>query len=238
MSEFTDRVVMVTGASGNLGSAVVAAFAAAGASLIVPDRSPDRAAKLFPELAGSDKHFLASSTDITDEDSVVGLVNESLSRLGKIDVLVNTAGGYKAGSPPHETSLETWDFMLNLNARATYLVSQTVVPSMIERQRGRIINTAARSALSAGANEVAYAASKSAVARMTESFSAAYKSHGINVNAVMPGTIDTPQNRESMPKADTSRWVTPAAIAEVVKFLASDAAAPVHGALLPVYGLS
>ena len=229
---------MVTGASGNLGGAVASVFAEAGASLILPDRSADRVAKLFPALAGSDKHYLASSTDITDQDSVASLVKESLSRLGKIDVLVNTTGGYKAGSPPHETSLETWDFMLNLNARATYIISQAVVPSMIERQRGRIINTAARSALGAGANEVAYAASKTAVARMTESFSAAYKTQGINVNAVMPGTIDTPQNRESMPKADTSRWVSPAAIAAVIKFLASEAAAPVHGVLLPVYGLS
>lgn len=238
MSEFTDQVIMVTGASGNLGRAVVGVFAAAGARVIVPDRSAHRLNGLFPELAASDKHYLASSTDITDQQSVVALVNESLARLGKIDVLVNTAGGYKAGSPPHETSLETWDFMLNLNARATFLVSQAVVPSMIERRRGRIINTAARSALGAGANEVAYAASKSAVARITESFSAAYKQLGINVNAVMPGTIDTPQNRDAMPNADTSRWVTPAAIGEVIKFLASDAAAPVHGALLPVYGLS
>lgn len=170
MSDFTDRVVMVTGASGNLGGAVVAAFAEAGATLIVPDRSADRVAKLFPELAESKKHYLASSTDITDPDSVAELVSESLLRLGKIDVLVNTAGGYKAGARPHETLLETWDFMLNLNARATYIVSQAVVPSMLKQRRGHIVNTAARSALGAGATEVAYAASKSAVARMTESF--------------------------------------------------------------------
>lgn len=238
MTDFTDQVVMVTGASGNLGAAVVNAFAAAGASLIVPDRSPDRIAKLFPDLADADRHYLAPSIEITDHDSVKGLVRESLSRLGRIDVLVNTAGGYKAGAPPHETSLETWDFMLNLNARATYLVSQAAVPAMLDQQRGRIINTAARSALGAGANEVAYAASKSAVARLTESFSAAYKTQGINVNAILPGTIDTPQNREAMPKADTSRWVSPASIAEVVIFLASEAAAPIHGALIPVYGLS
>jgi len=161
-----------------------------------------------------------------------------LGRFGRVDVLVNTVGGYRAGTLPHETSLETWEFMLDLNARSAFVTGQAVIPTMLELGRGKIINTAARSALSGSAKEVAYSAAKSAVARITESFAAAYKRNGINVNAILPGTIDTPQNREAMPNADYSRWVKPEAIAQVVLFLASDAAGPINGALIPVYGLS
>ena len=120
--------------------------------------------------------------------------------------------------------------MLNLNARATFIINRAVVPAMLAQGRGKIINTAARSALSSGPNEVAYSASKSAVARITESMAAAYKAGGINVNAVLPGAIDTPQNRQAMPNANHDRWVTPEAIAQIVLFLASDDAAPIHGA--------
>jgi NAD(P)-dependent dehydrogenase (short-subunit alcohol dehydrogenase family) len=236
--DFADQVVMVTGGSGNLGGAVARAFYAAGARLVVPDRSADRLPAMFPELADAGRHYLVGSTDLSQPEDVARLVEATLERFGQIDVLVNTVGGYRAGAPPHETSLETWDFMLNLNARTAFLTGRAVIPAMLERGRGKIINTAARSALAGGANEVAYSASKSMVARITESFAAAYKAKGINVNAIVPGTIDTPQNREAMPKADFGRWVQPESIAQVVLFLASDAASIINGALIPVYGLT
>ncbi|GAB4533456.1 MAG: SDR family NAD(P)-dependent oxidoreductase [Anaerolineae bacterium] len=238
MFDFSDQVVMVTGASGNLGRAVAEAFLAAGARLALPDRSPDRLPKLYPELAGSDRHYLAAGIDVTSPADADLLVQETLRRLGRIDVLAHTVGGYQAGAPPHETSLETWDAMLNLNGRATFVINRAVVPAMLARGRGKIINTAARSALGSGAKDVAYSASKSAVARITEGMAAAYRSRGINVNAVLPGTIDTPQNREAMPDADHSRWVKPEALAQIFLFLASEAASPIHGALVPAYGLS
>jgi len=236
--DFTDQVVIVTGATGNLGGAVARAFLAAGARLVLPDRDAGRLASLFPELSDPGQHYLAAPADLSRPEEVAGLVEAALGRFGGIDVLVNTVGGFRAGTPPHETPLESWDFMLDLNARTTFLTSRAVVPSMLERGRGKIVNTAARSALVGGANDVAYSVSKSAVARLTESFAAAYKARGINVNAILPGTIDTPQNRAAMPKADFSRWVQPESIAQVVLFLASDAAGPIHGALVPVYGLS
>jgi NAD(P)-dependent dehydrogenase (short-subunit alcohol dehydrogenase family) len=238
MYDFANQVVVVTGATGNLGGAAAQRFAQAGARLALPDRSPDKLPALFSDLANSGNAYLATSVDITNADQVDAFVAETLARFGRIDVLVNTVGGYRAGTPPHETALDTWDFMLNLNARATFVINRAVVPTMLAQGRGKIINTAARSALSSGANEIAYSASKSAVARITESMAAAYKANGINVNAVLPGTIDTPQNRQAMPNANHDRWVTPEAIAEVVLFLASDAAVPIHGALIPVYGLS
>ncbi len=126
--------------------------------------------------------------------------------------------------------------MLNLNARTAFVVSRAVIPSMLERGRGKIINLAASSALKGGANSAAYSASKSAVARLTESMAEEYKRLGINVNAVLPGTIDTPHNRQAMPQADTSRWVQPRELARVILFLASEDASPIHGALIPVYG--
>jgi len=236
MFDFTQQVVVVTGASGNLGKAVVSAFAAAGATIVAPDRREGRLQSLFPALADGGRHLLAGPIDIGDPAAMRDLVAQAMSRFGRVDVLVNTVGGYDAGKLPHETPLESWDAMLALNARAVHVACQQVVPPMLARGHGRIVNTAARSALAAGAREVAYAVSKSAVARLTESYAAAYVGDGITVNAVMPGTIDTPQNREAMPDADHARWVAPEAIAQVIMFLASDAAGVVNGALVPCFG--
>jgi len=236
MFDFSKQVVMVTGAAGNLGQAVAQAFHQAGAKLILVDRAPDRLQKLFPQLVDSSDHFLATSIDLTDPAAVNQAAQEAVRRLGKIDVLVNTAGGFRSGQPVHETLLETWDFMLNLNARTVLNTAQAVAPQMLSQGRGKIINVAARAALSGGAKMAAYSASKSAVVRLTESMAAELKHKHINVNCVLPGAIDTPQNRQAMPNAKFERWVTPQAIAEVILFLASDAAGAVQGATVPVYG--
>jgi NAD(P)-dependent dehydrogenase (short-subunit alcohol dehydrogenase family) len=139
--------------------------------------------------------------------------------------------------PTYSMSLEDWDRMLTLNARTVFLISRAVVPPMLERGNGKIVHVASRAALHGSANSGPYSASKSAVVRLTESLAAEVKKKGINVNCVMPGTIDTPQNRESMPSASRDRWVQPEAIADVILFLASDAARAIHGVALPVYGL-
>jgi NAD(P)-dependent dehydrogenase (short-subunit alcohol dehydrogenase family) len=236
MFDFTDHVVIVTGAAGNLGGAVARAFQAAGAKLVLVDHKPDRLPQLFPKLAGSPDHFLARSVDLTDEYAVKRMVEVTLERFGRIDVLVNAAGGYQGGTPVHETSLEAWDHMLDLNARTVLIASRAVIPAMLERGAGKIVNVGSKSALEGGSRSAAYSASKSAVLRLTESMSAELKKNGINVNCVLPSTIDTPENRAAMPKADTSRWVAPEAIADVILFLASQAARAIHGAALPVFG--
>jgi NAD(P)-dependent dehydrogenase (short-subunit alcohol dehydrogenase family) len=237
MFDFSERVVIVTGAAGNLGSAVARAFQAAGAKLVLVDRAPDRLSRLFPELADSPDHFLATAVDLTDADAVARMAEQAVRRLGRIDVLVNAAGGYRGGTAVHETPLQTWDLLLNLNARSVFIASSAVIPAMLERGSGKIVSVAARAALKGGKTLGPYSASKSAVVRLTESMSAELKKSGINVNCILPGTIDTPQNRASMPKADTSRWVAPEALADVILFLASDASRAVHGAAVPVYGL-
>src|SRR5262249_52181024 len=136
----------------------------------------------------------------------------------------------------HETPLDDLEFMLNLNARSVFVMCQAVIPQMIDQNRGAIINIASRAALGGGAGAAAYSASKAAVVRLTESMDAELKDRGINVNCVMPGIIDTPQNRAAMPGADFSKWVTTEAVADVILFLASEGARAIHGAAIPVYG--
>ncbi len=236
---FENRVFLITGATGNLGQAVARAFYRAGARLALVDRTgAERFAETFPEMTGQDDCYFAHSTDLLDQEAVAHLVTHVLEHFGQIDGAVNVVGGYKAGDPVHETELETLEFMFNLNARTVFLVSRAVLPHMIERGQGKIVNIGARVALQAGKNNAAYSVGKTAVVRLTESMAAEVKAHGINVNAILPGTIDTPQNREAMPDADYDRWVQPEALADVILFLASDAARAVHGAALPVYGLS
>jgi NAD(P)-dependent dehydrogenase (short-subunit alcohol dehydrogenase family) len=236
MFDFSDRVAVVTGAAGILGGAVAKALQAAGARLVLVDRAPDRLPRLFPELADSPDHFLATGVDLTDENAVTGMVSQALERFGRIDVLVNCAGGYRGGSPVHETPLELWDFLLDLNLRTAVVASKAVVPAMLQQGHGKIVNVAARSGLQGRRNSAAQSASKSGVIRLTECMSAELKKKGVHVNCIVPSTMDTPQNRQDMPNADTSRWVEPEALADAILFLASDAARAVHGVALPVYG--
>jgi len=236
MFDDMSQVVIVTGAAGNLGRAVAQAFLTAGARLVLVDRAGDRLQRLFPELAESADHFLATSVDLTDAEAVEGMVTEAIKRFGRVDVLVNAAGGWRGGTSVHETDLDTWDFLLNLNAGTVLIASKAVIPHMLEQGSGRIVNVAARAGLKGTARNGAYGAAKSAVIRLTESMAAELKKQDINVNCVLPSTIDTPQNRAAMPKADHSRWVEPEAIADVILFLASSAARAVQGAAIPVYG--
>jgi NAD(P)-dependent dehydrogenase (short-subunit alcohol dehydrogenase family) len=236
MFNLTDRVVMVAGAAGNLGQAVAQAFLAAGANLLLLDRAADRLEALYPELDGSADHLLLGGVDATDADLVERAVQRAVERFGRIDVLANTIGGYRAGQPVHETDVESWDFMLTLNARTAFLLSRAVVPVMLAQGGGRIVHVGARAGLAGVGKAAAYSASKAATIRLVESLAAELKQENITVNCVLPATIDTPQNREAMPKADRSRWVAPEAIADVILFLASDAARAVTGAAVPVYG--
>jgi NAD(P)-dependent dehydrogenase (short-subunit alcohol dehydrogenase family) len=234
MFDFSDRVVVVTGAAGNLGSAVAQAFGSAGAKLALVDRADGRLQRLFPELADSPGYFLANSVDLTDAESVQRMVDGTVEHFGRIDVLVNAAGGYRAGPPVHETPLETWDFMLNLNDRSVFLTSRAVTPQMLRQGYGKIISVAARAAERGRANMAAYSVSKSAVLRLTESMAAELRDMSINVNCVLPSTIDTPANRQAMPDADYRRWVKPEVVAEVILFLASDSARTLNGVSIPV----
>jgi NAD(P)-dependent dehydrogenase (short-subunit alcohol dehydrogenase family) len=238
MFDFSNKVVMVTGATGNLGASLAQAFQTSQAKLALVDRGEHRLKQTFPDLLDSPDYLLVNCADLMDEGSVQASVSEIIQYFGRIDVLVNTVGGFRAGKMLHETPLETWDFLLNLNARSVFIAAHKVIPHMMNQGTGKIINVAARPGLEGRAGMAAYSASKSAVIRLTESMAAELKSQGINVNCIIPGTIDTPQNRESMPDADYSMWVSPESLADAILFLSSEAARDVHGAALPVYGRS
>jgi NAD(P)-dependent dehydrogenase (short-subunit alcohol dehydrogenase family) len=238
MNNLSNQVAIVTGAAGNLGKAVVDSFLNHGVNVVCVDYEVERLQQVYSPAAGPANHLFVLSADLTKQEDAKRVVAETLERFGRIDILVNTVGGYRAGTPLHETPVETWDGMLNLNARTVFLTSQAVIPHMIEQGTGKIVSIAARPGLSGRANMAAYSASKSVVVRLTESMSAELKNFGIRVNCIIPGTIDTPQNREEMPDADVQRWVKPESLADVVIFLCSEAARDIQGAAVPVYGRS
>lgn len=232
----TSGVAIITGAVGNLGAAVARAFQAAGHRTVLVDRSQDRLRDVFKDLAASPEHLLAANVDLSDANSLGKLVESTLARFGRIDALVHTVGAWRGGKPVHETDLADWDFLFNVNLRTTLLCCRAVVPAMLRQQRGRIITVASRDGLAGSAGYAAYSASKSAVLRLNEALADELKGSNINVNCILPSTLDTAENRAAMPDADFTRWVEPAAVADVMLFLASDAARAVTGAALPVYG--
>ena len=185
-----------------------------------------------------DARHLISVTDLLDQIQVNAMVQAAVAKFGSIQVLCNIAGGFRMGEAVHETSDANWDFLFDINARTLLHAARAVVPHMLKQKGGKIINIGAFGAQKGGAQMGAYAASKASVMRLTESMAAELREKNINVNAVLPTIIDTPQNRKDMPDADPVKWVAPEALADVVMFLASDAARAVHGALVPVTGLS
>lgn len=236
MFDYRDQVVIVTGAAGNLGGAVARALAEAGATLVLVDHRSGRLERAFPTLAQSGAHELAAPVDLGESDQVQRMVEGALARFGRVDVLINAAGGYGGGQPVHEAALAEWDRLYTLNLRTALHSCRAVLPSMLERRSGRIVNVASKAALQGGANVAAYSAAKAAVIRLTESLAAEVKAHGITVNCVLPSTIDSEENRAAMPKADPAKWVTADSLAGVILFLASPLARDITGASIPVYG--
>jgi NAD(P)-dependent dehydrogenase (short-subunit alcohol dehydrogenase family) len=233
----SDRVVLITGATGDFGPYVARAFAQSGARLALTARKLDQAQALAGDLGLGDDRALPSVVDVTQAESVAAWVAAVLAKWGRVDVLVNVAGGYKPGAPVADMQEADLDFMFNLNARSAFLTCRAVIPPMLAQGGGKIVNIGAKAALQAGRKSTAYAVGKAAVLRLTEALSAEVREQNINVNAVIPSTIDTPANRAGQPNADTSKWVKPEDLAAVVLFLASDSARAVHGAEIPVFGL-
>ncbi|WP_293223765.1 SDR family NAD(P)-dependent oxidoreductase [Ottowia sp.] len=225
-------VVMITGAAGQLGAAVVQRFHDQGAQLVLLDRDAEPLKKHFGGLARTE----LLEADLLAREALGQRVHAVLGPAGRVDVLCHLAGGFHMGEPVHATPASAWDFMMNLNAASFINVAAAVVPRMQAQRAGRIVAVGAGAGLKGGAQMGAYSASKSALMRLVEAMSAELRDTGINVNCVLPSTLDTPANRAAMPDADPARWVAPAALAEVIAFLASDAARAIHGALVPVYG--
>ena len=230
---FEGKVAVVTGAFGVLGAAVARRFAALGARVALVDVAPQPTAEISAEFGG--RHLLLGGVDLADFEESRKAMAAIAMRFGGIDVLVNVAGGFR-WEKFENGDVETWDHLYAMNLRTAVVACKAALPALLERNAGRIINIGAGAAAKARAGMGAYTASKAGVQRLTEALSEEFKDRGITVNAILPGTIDTPRNRLDMPDADFSRWVAPAAVAEVIAFLASEAGASVTGAAIPVFG--
>ncbi|HEX9114738.1 MAG TPA: SDR family NAD(P)-dependent oxidoreductase [Anaerolineae bacterium] len=230
----TERVALITGATGGVGPDVVRAFADAGYMLAVTARHEEALAGLRDELHVPPERWLAEPADIGDPDAAQALVARVARRFGSVDILVAVAGGWRGGSTVAETDLETVAWLWRTNVLTALNAARAALPLMIERQWGRIVTIAARSALGGQARSGAYAASKAALLALTQSIAAETKNQGITANTLLISTADTPANRTAMPKADPSHWVPPAQIAATIRFLCTDEAAAISGAAIPI----
>jgi len=230
---FDGKTVLVTGAAGNLGKAVGAAFYAAGANVALVDLDSEH---LRAAWEGDAPRRVLLAADLLDEGSIASAAAETREKFGAIDVLCNIAGGFASGPPVHEMPTALWHRMFDLNATSVVHAVKAVVPGMIARKSGNIVNVAAAASVRGQAGMAAYAAAKNAVVRLTESMAVELRPDGIFVGCVMPTIIDTPQNRAAMPNADWSNWTPPASIAEIILFLASDHAMIATGCSIPLAG--
>jgi len=238
MFDFHNRVIVVTGAAGNLGSAVVDQFLQAGGTVAGLDHRRGRLGGLFSPEMVDDRLFLYEGIDVTDQDAMLGLAEKIARQLGGVDVLVNTVGGFSYGETVYGLTSQTWNHMMDLNVKSFLNTVKAFVPEMVEKESGKIISVGAKAALQGGALSGAYGAAKSALLRLTESLAAELKTFNIQVNCLIPGIIDTEENREAMPNADFSKWVMPDQLAQVILFLASSASDAISGTALPAYGKS
>ncbi|QTN27965.1 SDR family oxidoreductase [Rhodoferax sp. AJA081-3] len=233
--DMQNTTVVVTGAAGNLGRAVASAFAQRGANLVLLDLQRESLQKSYGEETAQQ---MLVPINLLEQEQVQATVHAAVARFGRIDVLCNLAGGFRMGEAVHTTQDTTWDWLMDLNARTLLHMARAVVPHMLEHGGGKIVNVGAASAQRGVAHMGAYCASKSSVIRLTEAMAGELREQNINVNCVLPTIIDTPENRAAMPDADPARWVAPQDLANVIVFLASSAARAVHGAAVPVAGLS
>lgn len=233
---FKDKVVVITGGTGGFGSAVTTAFLQARAKVFVTYRSEQEFEALKASVNAS-AALTGIITNVLDEASVKAMVQQA-ARSGRIEVLVNLVGGHLGGVPVAEMSLEQWNKMIDLNLKSAFLCCRHVLPLMMQQNAGRIINIGSKGGLQGGEGISAYGASKAGLINFTQSLAVEGKRYNINANAVIPGIIDTPANRQAMPEVNFDEWVKPEALAQVILFLCSEEAQAITGATIPVFGKS
>jgi NAD(P)-dependent dehydrogenase (short-subunit alcohol dehydrogenase family) len=235
-SEFSGKVVLVAGGTGGLGRAVSLAFLESGAQVAVTWRNEKEFNALKDAAGDGASRLTGFDVDVTDTRQTADLVSQILAKLGRLDVLVNTVGGYAGGIPLWELQPEVLERMVSLNLRSGYALAKAAVPQMIAGKSGAIVNVAAKAAWDHAAGASAYAATKAAAVALMDSLAADLTGSGVRVNSILPSIIDTAANRTAMPGADFSKWPKPEDIARVVLFLSSDEARVIHGASIPVFG--
>lgn len=224
-----NAVVLVTGANGGLGTYVTQAFLDAGATVVGTSR----------KIQQSDfKHsnFTAMPAEISTFEGAKVLVDQVTARLGKLDVVAHTVGGFAGGQSIAETDDAIFQRMFDLNLNSTFYLLRAAIPVLRKTGNGRIVAIGSRAALEPGAGVGAYSASKAAMVSLVRTIALENKDAGLTANVILPGTMDTPANRKAMPGADVTKWVQPATIASLIVWLAGEAGKSVNGAVIPVYG--
>jgi len=235
------KIVLVTGATGGLGRVVVKRLLEAGAVVAAVHRDEAKFRELLDFVGGGTGDSLTGfKADVTSEAEVRALVEAILGRHGRVDALLNLAGGYRGGAEIAETGEDDWDFLMRTNLKSAFLCSRAVLPAMTKAGAGRIVCVAARPAVEnkGRVRSGAYTVSKAGVVALTQTIAEETRRSGVTANCIVPGTIDTPKNRAAIAGGDPSKWADPEAIAGVLLFLVSGASSVTSGAVVPVYGKS
>lgn len=233
-----ERVVLVTGGAGNLGRAVTRAFLESGGRVAIPfykTDQPDVLDALKGEFAG---RIFTFALDLTTERGAKGAVEQVAEWGGRLDAVAHLVGGFMGGMRVGDTPAEVWERMINLNLRSAWLMAGAAIPAMLEGGGGSLVFVSSRRVLQERANYGAYAVSKAGLHTLAHSIAEEYANDGIRANVILPGVVDTPENRRDMPHGEFEGWTSPEEIARVIVFLASSASGPVNGATIPVYGRS
>ena len=231
---FSNKVALVTGGTGGLGRAASLAFLQEGARVAVTFRRQEEFDALQKSAGSQASSVTGYDVDVTNDAAVEKLVAGILAGQQRLDMFVNTVGGYKAGMKLWEQDPKVLDQMLLLNLRSGYALVRAVVPAMLKQGAGAIVNIAAKAALDPPAGAAAYAASKAAAIAMMNSLAADLTGTGVRVNSILPSLFDTELNRKAMPDADFAKWPKPEDIARVILFLCSEDAKLVHGTSIPL----
>jgi NAD(P)-dependent dehydrogenase (short-subunit alcohol dehydrogenase family) len=223
------KVVLITGANGGLGTYVTQAFLNAGATVIGTSRK-------IQQSDFNNPNFTALPAEISSGEGAKLLVEQVVARSGRLDILVHTVGGFAGGQSIADTDDATFQRMFDLNLNSVFHILRATIPSLRQSGEGRFIAIGSRAALEPGVGVGAYSASKAAMVSLIRTVALENKDAGVRANVILPGTMDTPANRTSIPNADFSKWVQPAAVASLITWLTSDAGKDINGALIPVYG--
>lgn len=236
MTDWENKVAIITGGTGGLGQAVTRAFLDAGANVVVMYHTAARRTELVNSLGGAPERLTTLSADVTQEAPVRDAVQTVFDQFGRLDILAHLVGSYIGDIPVAQMEETTWDYMMTLNLKSAFFCCKAALNHMLDQGHGKIVLVGARGGVTPFPGAAAYAVSKAGVHTLTQAIASEVRGQNINVNAVLPGIIDTPANRQAMPDADFSTWVKPEALAKVILFLASDAANEINGSLIPVYG--
>lgn len=232
--DFSKKVVLITGGTGALGGMLVKKFLNSGAVTISSFHNEKDAEKL--KIENSKVELI--ELDILQEAQLLERIPKLVKKFGTIDILVNVVGGYLGGKNTNDLSEAEWDKMMNLNLKSAFLISKHVIPVMVSGDGGKIVHISSRTGQKSEGGDSAYAASKAGLIRFIESAAQEFKDSGININCILPTTIDTDANRKAMPNSDFSKWLSIEDLANVILFLCSSGARVINGSAIPTYGLT